>query len=147
MSWKDKPKLNRWGNPQEKPKQISGKEKEDTDSLAAATEGKKYIKGMYDDIDHYAGEPARFVKGKKSNKMSKPVTPKKEDIEYKFSKDELKNMSTKGKTIGESIKYFAGDQDEIENSHGSEDGDEHYKNIPQPYDDAVKKALKSKIIK
>ena len=50
MSWKDKPKLNRWGNPQEKPKQISGKEKEDTDSLAAAIEGKKYVKGMYDEL-------------------------------------------------------------------------------------------------
>jgi len=67
---------------QEKPKQISGKEKEDLDSLAAAIEGKKYLKGMYDDIDHYAGEPARFVKGKKSKKMSKPVTSEEENIEY-----------------------------------------------------------------
>ena len=36
--------------PSKKPKQISGKEKEDTDSLAAAIEGKKYVKGMYDEL-------------------------------------------------------------------------------------------------
>ena len=41
--------MNRMGQ-SKKPKQISGKEKEDTDSLAAAIEGKKYVKGMYDEL-------------------------------------------------------------------------------------------------
>ena len=36
--------------PSKKPKQISGKEKERLDSLAAAIEGKKYVKGMYDEL-------------------------------------------------------------------------------------------------
>ena len=83
---------------------------------------------------------------KKSNKMSKPVAPEKEDIKYKFSIDELKNMSTNGKTMRESIKFFAGDQDENENSHHQSQLEDHYRNIPEPYpsDDAVKKALKSK---
>lgn len=84
MSWKDKPKLNRWGNPQEKPKQISGKEKEKLDSLAAATEGKEYVKGMYDDIDHYAGEPARLIKGKKSKEKEPKATSKPKLLKNKY---------------------------------------------------------------